>query len=312
MDKRGPDFFIVGGPKCGTTAMFRYLGYHPRIYISERWFLRPGKREQSHYATDLLPIADKWRSRDYYLSMFEGAGQGDLLGDASVFHMVSTEAARNIHADNKDARIIAMVRNPLEMIPSYHSQMLYSGLEDLTDLKEALAAESDRREGKRLPGRLRFLEILQYRKLAHFSGQLMRYFEQFPREQINVIVFDDFVKDTQEAVDGTLSFLGVEGALDQQVLDVVNPNKIARSQLLHRATKRPPQALRCLARSVMPSSLRDTVRTLLHRVNARFNTEYVQRPPLDPRLRDELAEEFRDEVQALGSLLDRDLTHWLS
>ena len=292
--------------------MFRYLGYHPRIYISERWFVHPGKREPCHYATDLLPTADKWLSRDYYFSMFRGAEEGDLLGDASVYHLVSSVAAKNIRADNESARIIAMVRNPLDMIPSHHSQMLYCGYESITDLKEALAAEKDRRDGKRLPGKLPFLEILQYRKLARFRDQLMRYFEHFSREQIKVIVFDDFANNAKETVDGTLTFLGVKGELDRQSLEIVNPNKIARSYLFHRATRRPPQTLRLLARTIMPRLLRGAMLTVLHRVNARFNTKYVQRPPLDSGLREELAEEFRDEVWALSSLLDRDLTHWLS
>ena len=170
-----------------------------------------------------------------------------------------------------------MVRNPLELIPSYHSQMLYSGQEDLTDLQEALAAEKDRREGNRLPKKLRFQEVLQYQTLAYFSGQLIRYFEQFPREQIKVVVFDYFVKDAQQAVNETLAFLGIEGERDRHVLEIVNPNKTVRSRILHRATKRPPRALLDLARHVMPHALMDSVRTLLHRVNARFNTEYVPR-----------------------------------
>src|SRR5947209_20289335 len=99
---RRPDFFIVGAPRCATTALNDYLGRHPDIYV-------PEVKESHHFATDLLSRDDCYRSADNYLALFAGATDEFVIGEASVFYLYSKDAARNIYEFNKRARIIVML-----------------------------------------------------------------------------------------------------------------------------------------------------------------------------------------------------------
>lgn len=140
---RKPDFFIVGAPKSGTTAMHEYLGQHPDIFM-------PKVKESHHFATDLLPPNrpnSYYRSIDNYLAIFKGARNEKIVGESSVFYLYSKTAAKNIYEFNKDSKILIMVRNPTEWLESYHSQLVYNGDEDILDLCEALKAEEEQKRG---------------------------------------------------------------------------------------------------------------------------------------------------------------------
>src|SRR5882672_1680365 len=113
---RKPDCFIVGAPRCGTTAMYTYLGQHPEIFMSAR-------KEPHFFGTDLSSPA-LVRDEQQYLSLFAKAQNEKRAGEASVFYLYSQRAAREIHAFCPSARIIIMLRNPVEMMYSLHSRHL--------------------------------------------------------------------------------------------------------------------------------------------------------------------------------------------
>ncbi|MFQ5570582.1 MAG: sulfotransferase, partial [Rhodothermales bacterium] len=119
-----PDFFIVGAPKCGTTAMFRYLQEHPEIYLP--------KKEFHHFGSDLRPPNYQGRNRDraVYLSLFAGVTTEKRIGEASVWYLYSKKAAREIKAFAPEADVIIMLRNPVEMMYSLYSLFLW--VRDLT------------------------------------------------------------------------------------------------------------------------------------------------------------------------------------
>src|SRR5258706_10449866 len=107
-----PDFFIVGAPKCGTTAMNDYLGQHPDIYMAPK---------ELHYFGADLKIKDKI-SESAYLQYFKNAGNKKILGEASVWYLFSGTAAKEIKNFSPDAKILIMLRNPVEVVYSLHSQ----------------------------------------------------------------------------------------------------------------------------------------------------------------------------------------------
>lgn len=298
---RKPDFFLVGAPKSGTTAMDAYLGRHPQIFI-------PPAKELHHFGSDLHFARGAVRDRDAYLSLFGGAGDALRVGESSVWYLYSREAAREIRAFQPEASILIMLRNPVDMLYSQHSQFLYNGNEDIADFAEALAAEDDRREGRRIPKDLILAQGLLYRDTARYAEQVERYLDVFGPERVHVIVFDDFVADTAGCYAEVLRFLGVDDAF-RPSFEVVNPNKVVRSRSLRRLADAPSSRWRVLARTLLPArSLRRTVRSILERAN----TDHTKRSPLDGDLRCRLQAEFAGEVDRLGKLLGRDLSHWKS
>ena len=97
-----------------------------------------------------------------YEDLFRPASSGHCaLGEASVWYLSSTEAVHNILAYQPNARFIVMVRNPVEMAPALHAEMLITGHENVHDFSTAWRYQEERRQGRQLPplswARRRFL-----------------------------------------------------------------------------------------------------------------------------------------------------------
>ena len=137
-----PDFFIVGAPRCGTTAMYEYLRVHPDVYM-------PLHKEPMYFGQDLTQLHVRLTERDY-LALFAEARPGQRIGEATTWYLFSKTAASEIRDFSPDARIIIMLRHPVDVMYSLHRELLFYRGETIDDFAEALAAEADRREGRRL------------------------------------------------------------------------------------------------------------------------------------------------------------------
>jgi hypothetical protein len=115
-----PNFFIVGAPKSGTTALHTYLGMHPEVFM--------GPKEAHFFAPDVRiePL-----DSDKYFEGFVGAEGKACIGEASVFYLYPEKAAAAIHEFNPNAKIIVMLRNPVDLLYSLHSQFQFDQLEDI-------------------------------------------------------------------------------------------------------------------------------------------------------------------------------------
>lgn len=295
---RHPDFFIVGAPKCGTTSLHHYLRQHPGIFM-------PAVKELNYFGSDRELRHTPKMSRDEYLSLFAGAKAGVRIGEASVSYLRSNVAAGEIVAFAPGAKAIVMLRDPVEMMHALHAELVFLGVEDLKDFGAAMAAEADRREGRRIPAALNNPRAALYREAATFSEQLQRYFDALGRDRVHVIIFDDFRADTAAAVRETFRFLGVDDEF-QPTLEVVNPAKVPRLRAVQRMLSSPPSWLRRAARSVVPRPTRKRIYRQVSRLNARAQA----RAPMDPELRASLVGEFAPEIGRLETMLSRDLAAW--
>ncbi len=298
-----PDFFIVGAPKCGTTAMADYLAAHPDIYMA---------RKEMHFFGLDLRFGPQFFRRDLtaYLAEFDAWKGQRRVGEASVWYLFSTQAAAEIKAFTPDARIIVMLRDPVEMLHSLYYYFLFDGNEPLPTFEQALAAEADRARGQRLCRQTYFAQGLAYRQVVRYTEQVRRYFQTFGRERVHVIIYDDFAADVFGAYRQTLDFLGLESKGCDPGFGVVNPAKRVKSPVLRAAMGDPLLRSAVLAlRPWMPRA----VFAALQRIEARLqrsNASVERRPPLAPELRAQLKREFAPEVERLSELLGRDLTHW--
>jgi hypothetical protein len=294
---RRPDFFIVGAPKCGTTAMNDYLQAHPEIFV-------PAKKEIHFFGTDLAFRTGRQLTEAEYLSYFALAQDEKRLGEASVWYLYSQQAAAEIKAFSPAARIIIMLRNPVDMMYSLHSQRLYNGRETISDFAKALATEAmhGRKEWDR-KGALNAVGF-SYREAATYTPQVQRYFDVFGREQVQVIIFDDFARATPEVYRQTCEFLQVDSQF-QPEFRIVNANKGVHSAALRSFLRYPPGLVRWLLK-LLDRPARQGFKGWLRRLN----TRYESRPPMDPGLRRQLQAEFAPEVEQLRALLGRDLTLW--
>lgn len=280
--------------------MADYLAQHPEVGMAAR--------KESHFLVgDLAPrLAYRPARRptlDDYLAWFAGVQDRRRLGEASVWYLYSPTAAREIERFNPEAQIIVMIRNPVEMLPSLHSEFVQQEIEPIDDFATALALDEERIRTGTPTG----FPPHSYRDAVRYAEQIERYLEVFGRERVHVIVYEDFRDDTLLAFRETCEFLAVDPGFVPE-MDVVNPNRRSRSRSLQRLIRRPPQALRQVLHTVTSQDLRRRGGLLLRKLNRRD----VARDPLPPELAEALRPEAEREVAALGELLELDLSAWLS
>jgi hypothetical protein len=191
---------------------------------------------------------------------------------------------------------------------SQHSEMLFQGEEDIPSFVDAVDAETDRKNGRRVPAGCQKVFGLFYRDIARYADQVERYQAHFGRDRFCAVLYDDLVADAPAAYRRVLDFLGVDPE-HRPEFEVVNANKVVRSARIRDLLRQAPPGLRRLGRMAVPDAgARAALRRRLHVLNTRGRA----RPPLDPALRRRLIEEFTGDVHRLEVLLDRDLRAWLA
>ena len=294
---RRPNFFIVGAPKCGTTSMNDSLAQHPDIFMSPM-------KEPYFFGSD-LDIGAAWRVTDErkYLKLFEDARDEKRVGEASVWYLYSKMAAEEIHRFEPEAKIVVMIRDPVDVVRSLHWQQVTAGNEPMTDLGEALSAEPDRAEGRRLPARCVMPSGLLYRRIADFAPQIERMFGVFGRESVHVVLFDDLKRDTLGTYRKLLGFLNVDPSFEPG-LARQNEARRLRNAPVRQMLRRHAWLSKSLNR--LPLGLRGLIGNQLSRV-------YGEQQPdarIEPSLHARLCEELRPGVDRLEELLGVDLRGW--
>jgi hypothetical protein len=298
---RKPNFFIVGAPKAGTTAMSEYLRTHPNVYMSE-------PKEPNFFAQDVT-ISPCARNIIEYLALFNGASPEHLrVGEASVAYLFSKKAPSAIWDFNPEAKIIVMLRRPIDLVYAWHGQLITGGLESIRDFENAWSLQEARSQGQQIPLNCVSPELLCYKKIGQLGSQVKALFEIFPRDQIHFILFDDFIANTGDEYQRLLHFLDLP--IDGRVkFPRVNESQRYRWQWLGQF---PRWIRRYFARPL--SKLREQSSfkgTGLLKIVDYFNVKIEPRPPLRPEFRQYLQEQFYDEVLLLRELLGQQLSSWL-
>ena len=295
-----PNFFIAGAPKCGTTALYEYLSPHPNVFM-------PKLKEPHFFSKDLsYPIV---KTLEDYTRLFSECTEQHLrIGEASASYLCSSVALRNIREFNPDAKIIAMLRNPVDMVYSLHSQLLYWSEETVSDFETAWRLQERRGRGIDVPPTCRDPFWLQYERVGRFGTQIERLLSLFPRSQTKLILYDDFAASPKAAYDEVIEFLGIPSD-NRTDFQRVNEYKRMKRAWLKTFIRKPPPGLRNVYRRLKRLVGEERVGAVKQKV-VDFNTVKERRAPLSPAFRAELVEVFRDEVALLSRLWDRDLSHW--
>jgi hypothetical protein len=296
-----PNFFIVGAPKCGTTALYEYLRTHPNIFF-------PDLKEPHFFARDLGSYPRIKTLQDYEALFAESTPEHLRRGEASVYYLRSSVAVPNIREFDADAKLIAMFRNPVEMLHSLHSQLLYVAEENVPDFEAAWRLQERRSQGLDLPPGIRSPLLVQYAEVGRLGTQAERLLSVFSREQVKFILYDDFAATPQKIYDEVIDFLEIphDGRTD---FPRINENRRARINWLRHFSRKPPAAVHRAFRRMKQIAGSEKLVSAKKKIVA-LNTVRERRPPLGPDFRAELVEVFREDVALLGRILNRDLTHW--
>lgn len=299
-----PEFIVLGVPKSGSTAVFKWLEAHPNVFVptlKEPGFFsivggraRPsaGPFDKGYFESC---IAD-WTS---YRALFPSPA-GTMGGEASVIYSLDPMAPSRIVARLPDVKIVLILRDPVDRAFSQFAHHLRDGLETTDDFATAINLEPQRRaEGWSL--------FHDYTGGSRYRDLLARVDGAFRPENVHIMLHDDILSDPGAAYDGLCTFLGVSTGHRPDFTARVNVSTGraggARFPLLRRLMQRPGPLLARLYKSV-PLSLRRPLRRFLDRAN--------ERPAavLDPILAGRLAQDFAADIAAVEARLGRDLSRW--
>ena len=296
---RLPDFYIIGAPKAGTSALYTYLSTHPGIAMSN-------VKEPFYWSADLGAVSPV-RDREAYLQLWPDTPAHRLRGEASTHYLRSAVAIPAILRESPDARFIVMLRSPVEMVQAWHSTLVRYLQEDVGRFEKAWALQDVRGRGRRIPPACPDPQFLQYRRFCAVGEQFERLVARVPAEQRLTILYDDFAADPSGCYRRVLSFLGLvdDGRSD---FPKVNANKTRRWTGIDNVQ-------RAIGRSLGP--LYAPLRNAAHFVGFhpttlinRFNVTEAPRRRLAPEFEAELVCSFRPEVEKIEAILGRDLSHW--
>lgn len=300
---RRPNLFIVGAPKCGTTALHFYLSQHPDVCMSE-------PKEPNYFGSLVEPFP---KSDEQYLEYCFSHWQDEpVAGEATPWYLACPHAASRIYQFNPKAKIVIMLRNPVDMMHSLHSEFFFAGSEQEDDFVKALDLEERRLNGEMIKTTSKPPYKLAYRKMANYVEQVRRYLSVFPPEQVLIILQEDMHADTAVVYRQVLEFIGVDSTFCPE-LPRINANKETRSKMLRKLLMHPPAWLRKAGRMLINNdSIQHAMRHKMRMLNQRINAKKTRRKEIPIELRSRLLAEIRPEIRELSGVINRDLSHWLA
>ncbi|MFN8196501.1 MAG: sulfotransferase [Nocardioidaceae bacterium] len=206
---RWPDFFIAGAPKAGTSALHAALAGHPALHLSNpkepKFFLcdgTPPRREDHRGPGDAHSRQEwVWRESDY-LDLWRDAPPGALRGESTPFYLAEPEAHRRIAEVAPDAKIVVMLRDPVDRAYSNWMHLWSDGLEPIGDFMEAIEAEDERRADGWAP-------MWRYRGLGRYGEQLEHLLGHVDRDRVLVLRYRALVDEPEQTIASVLRFLDV-------------------------------------------------------------------------------------------------------
>lgn len=299
-----PGFFVIGAPRCGTTALCKTLARHPGISFS--------KPKEPHYFLELPGALSDEQVRSRYLGLYHRglSVEHQAIGDGSISYLYFPEAIRQILRFDPRARFIVSVRNPVDLLVSYHNRLLYQLDENERDFARAWSLQGRRAAGLDIPKRCREPLMLQYGEIGQLGKRLEHLFGIVGRERCLVIVFDDLIRDPRAAYTRILGFIGLDDD-GQETFRQRRETRDYRYAWLQQFVMNPPS---WLMRNIDFSNIRllEQLKKIRKRVK-KFNTRPpAQRAELSDEMLGILREYFADDVHKLSGLLGRDLAHWLN
>jgi hypothetical protein len=228
-----PDFFIIGAPKCGTTSWSEYLAKHNQIQ-------RSSQSEPHYFSSDFAGYQVTAELAEY-LGYFSASREVVTRFDCSPLYLYSNEALERIHEFNPDARVLVLLREQSQFLPSWHNQLLYSLNENIRDFGEAWRRSGHRTEAD-IPPTCRSIRVLDYRAMGNFAPRVEHCLRVFGPERLRVAWMDDWRPNPAAFHAYLMRFLGVREDTPTEFSNA-NPAHRNRSALIGRIAHRPPEWL---------------------------------------------------------------------
>ncbi|TRV22075.1 MAG: sulfotransferase [Microcystis flos-aquae Mf_WU_F_19750830_S460] len=284
-----PNFIIIGASKCGTTSLHSYLTQHPDIFLCPKketfFFLDESTREKSN----------KWgavTSFEEYQQLFQPSPDHAIIGEISTVYYSNPQAAQLIYQCLPDVKIIAILRDPAERAFSDY-------------LMHQLIAEKYEIDFERIIDKNNY-----FVKLGFYHSQLTRFIEVFGRDNVKVLLYDDFISDNAKFLEDLFTYLGVASNVKISTEKRMRENLFPKNKTLYNIFVKSSLLNKIVSRGlpkILPAKI---AKNILH-IYQQIQKSVTYKPSLSPVERAKLIEIYQTEILQLQQLIDRDLSKWL-
>lgn len=291
-----PNFLILGAAKSGTTALHTYLQQHPQIFMTpeketnffafegeELDFQGPGDDAINQFSITALSA---------YQSEFGAVQDEPAIGEACPLYLYHPRAANRIHAYVPNAKLIIILRNPVDRAYANYLHLVRDGREPAPDFSQALQQESQRIEKN-------WEWFWHYIQQGYYQAQIERYYQQFSQENIRIYLYEDLRDHPQTLFKSIFNFLEVDSEFIPNLS--IRPNKSGKpkNRLLHQVLTQ-PNPIKTILKPLFPAHLRQKIQ---HR--------NLAKPSLSLEVRQRLLDLYQDDICRCQTLIQRDLSAWL-
>ncbi len=303
---RLPDFVVIGAGKSGTTSLNEYLKEHPQIFMSTRkepnfFAYEMAKEEDFDLESSKEFYRDSVLKLDDYLELFKGSKESQLLGEVSNTYLNSEMACERIKHYIPNTKLIAILRHPADRLFSRYSHYVREGL-----LPED--GGLDKVFDKTTSWWLRPDMITE----GLYYGQLKRYYDNFPQENIRVYLYENFINDTAGVVEDIFKFLAIDPSIKVATDIVYNKSGTVKNKAVDNLVGQNSPLITTL-KKVAPGLhrwMKDNV--LINRWLYNLRNKNLQKADFSPSLRKEIVDKiYAEDIKKLGNLIGQDLSHWL-
>jgi hypothetical protein len=298
-----PDFFIAGAPKAGTTALHAALARHPGLYLSAvkepKFFLTDGPPPSQGGPGDAKTYREHvWRRADYE-ALFDAAPPGTLRGESTPFYLYSQAAQQRIKTLVPHARMILVLRDPIERAHSNWAHLWSAGLDPIDDFVRACEDE-DRRIAAG------WADFWRYKRLGRYGEQVQHLYTVFPADQVLLLRYRELLGDPAGALNRICAFLGVsEGLISDVPRENVttHPDQTRRHRYLSRVLR---------AGSAITTALPGhSARVVIDKLEGSLQQGAAPRRPPTWAQRQALIPFFESDVRLLEDVTGDDFSSWL-
>lgn len=294
MIQKQPNTIIIGGSKCGTTALFDYFEKHDQIFTTEKKELHfhayaslknmvggPGDKHLINYLCSNIKEYTK-----YFTKIKNELCVSEFSPSYLYFENTSTKSI--INTCGKDVKIIVLVRNPVEKIIAQYSH-LYSAGRETFSFDQALGKEKSRKS-------LLYSDMWLYRESGFMSDKIKYFKDNF--KNVLVINSADLKLNKKETLTQIFNFVNVEPSIfDFSYITQSNVSGLPKSQLISKILIK-PNYFTLILRKIVPTKVGRLLRDWINRNNKGKKAE------IDVSLKKQLFLEFKDEISSLNHLID--------
>lgn len=301
-----PDFLVIGAGKSGTTSLDQYLKQHPDIFMS-------AVKEPNFFAYELKSLSDigkdpgdvtyflnSIRDLEDYQALFNDADPDQLKGEVSNTYLYGDDAPYRIKHHLPNVKLIAILRNPTERLYSRFLHLVRDGQMDEDEFYKSLDKESV------------WWERDDLIKEGFYYKNLSRFYEIFSEDQIKVFLFEDLSNNIQDVLTNIFSFLGIDSDVSLNVDLKYNESGIVKNKFLNNIIGGGSFIKKVIEKS--SPTLLDNLKNNegVKKVIFSLRSKNLKKPKMNPQIRTELNNIYREDIIKLEKLINRDLSSWLT